>query len=65
MVRHPMETLLKLLLEHPEAFTRSEVPCCLWSFIDFTVLEPRVSPAATALLFPVCARAPKLMPVVD
>lgn len=29
-----MRELLPLLLEHPERFTRAEVPCCLSSFID-------------------------------
>ncbi len=29
-----MEKLVSLLLEHPEAFTWSEIPCCLLGLLD-------------------------------
>lgn len=32
--RFHVEKLIQLLLKHPEAFERSEVPCCLWGLIE-------------------------------
>lgn len=29
-----MESIFRLVLAHPERFTRAEIPCCLWTFID-------------------------------
>lgn len=29
-----VEALFKLLLQYPEAFERSEVPCCLWGLLE-------------------------------
>jgi hypothetical protein len=35
-----MQALLKLLLEHPEAFDKSAVPCCLWGLFPTDDLLP-------------------------
>ena len=57
-----MEALLQLILLDPEAFQRSEVPCCLQGIWEIQLeslvnahaanepMEDRVSPAATARL---------------
>jgi len=37
----PMEQLLSLLLQHPESFQWSDVPCCLWGFLELHDEPPR------------------------
>jgi hypothetical protein len=58
----PMKQLLNLLLQHPQAFERSEVPCCLWGFIEtlpHEIHDPselRHGPLDTELVELVCVR---------
>lgn len=37
-----MQALLKLLLEHPEAFIESEIPCCLRGVL--ILAQPKLQP---------------------
>lgn len=55
-----MESLLKLILQDPRAFSRSEIPCCLQGIWETqleamaTRVQPRISPSETALIFSIC-----------
>lgn len=39
-----VQALLKLLLEHPERFDRTDLPCCLRSFLDPDLLPDSETP---------------------
>jgi len=41
-----VQALLKLLLDHPERFERTDLPCCLRSFLDPDLLPDSYDPCS-------------------